>query len=164
MTANAPESDPIPAPNPEPPSRRSAGPEPVPGLAATPPRELGVMLVSAGLIGVVLPGPGVPALVAGGLILWPKGFGKAEQWVRSRFPEAHRKGIGHINRFLTDLERRYPGSTGDRRSPGSAVVYRYDAVSLLDAGLPPPSSGSADLRPSVFPISIGARLAISSVR
>src|SRR5438132_8040435 len=44
----------------------------------TPPKELGVMLVSAGLIGVVLPGPGAPALLAGGLILWPEGFGKVE--------------------------------------------------------------------------------------
>ncbi len=116
MAMNARESDPSPAPASEAAQEPPGGPEPVPGVAVTPPpRELGVMLVSAGLIGVVLPGPGVPALVAGGLILWPKGFGKAERWLRSRFPEAHRKGIGHINRFLTDLERRYPGSTGAGR-------------------------------------------------
>ncbi len=72
------------------------------------------MLVSAGIIGVVLPGPGTPALVAGGLMLWPRAFGKAEQWMRRRFPEVHRQGISHINRFLTDLERRYPGTTGGR--------------------------------------------------
>jgi hypothetical protein len=87
------------------------------------PKELGVMLVSAGLVGVVLPGPGAPALVAGGLILWPKGFGKFERWLQKRFPEAHRKGISHINRFLSDLERRYPGSTGPaqgRPGPGSS--------------------------------------------
>jgi hypothetical protein len=82
------------------------------GLAEMLPKDLGVMLVSAGLIGVVLPGPGAPALVAGGLILWPKGFGKVERWFQKRFPETHRKGLGHINRFLADLERRYPGSTG----------------------------------------------------
>ena len=75
------------------------------------------MLVSAGLIGVVLPGPGAPALVAGGLMLWPGAFGKVERWVHRRFPEAHRKGIGHINRFLSDLERRYPGSTGTTGEP-----------------------------------------------
>ncbi|MHB1560244.1 MAG: hypothetical protein ACYC61_22565 [Isosphaeraceae bacterium] len=70
------------------------------------------MLVSAGVIGVVLPGPGAPALVAGGLMLWPGAFARADQWMRRRFPGAHRKGMGHVNRFLTDLERRYPGSLG----------------------------------------------------
>jgi hypothetical protein len=85
-------------------------------LAGSLPKELGVMLVSAGVIGFVLPGPGAPALVAGGLILWPKGFGKVERWFQKRFPQAHRQGMGHIHRFLSDLERRYPGSTG----PGSA--------------------------------------------
>jgi hypothetical protein len=71
----------------------------------------------AGLIGVVLPGPGAPALVAGGLMLWPGAFGKVERWMQRRFPVAHRKGIGHINRFLSDLERRYPGSTGTTGEP-----------------------------------------------
>ncbi len=70
------------------------------------------MLVSAGVLGVVLPGPGIPALLAGGLILYPKGFAKAESWLRRRFPETHRTGMSHIGRFLTDLERRYPGSIG----------------------------------------------------
>ena len=77
------------------------------------------MLVSAGVIGVVLPGPGAPALVAGGLILWPEAFGKVERWVQKRFPDTHRKGIGHMNRFLADLERRYPGSTGSPPKPGA---------------------------------------------
>ena len=88
------------------------------GLAGSLPRELGVMLVSAGVIGVVLPGPGAPALVAGGLILWPRAFGKAEKWFRRRFPDAHRQGMGHIHRFLTDLERRYPGSTRSKSDSG----------------------------------------------
>lgn len=86
------------------------------GLAGSLPKELGVMLVSAGVIGFVLPGPGAPALVAGGLILWPERFGKVERWFQKRFPQAHRQGMGHIHRFLSDLERRYPGSTG----PGAA--------------------------------------------
>ena len=90
------------------------------GLAGSLPKELGVMLVSAGVIGVVLPGPGAPALVAGGLILWPRAFGKAEKWFRQRFPEAHRQGMGHISRFLTDLERRYPGSTRSNSDSGSS--------------------------------------------
>ena len=92
MTANAPEPDLSTAAKPEAAEAPSGRREPGPGLAVTPPRELGVMLVSAGLIGVVLPGPGVPALVAGGLILWPKGFGKAEQWLRGSFPECIARG------------------------------------------------------------------------
>ncbi len=82
-------------------------------------RELGWMLVSAGVIGVVLPGPGAPALVAGGLMLWPGAFARADRWMRRRFPGAHRKGMGHIHRFLTDLERRYPGTvaSGDAAPP-----------------------------------------------
>ncbi|HZW33237.1 MAG TPA: hypothetical protein VFF52_21145 [Isosphaeraceae bacterium] len=79
-----------------------------------PPKELGVMLVTAGVLGVVLPGPGAPALLAGGLILWPEGFGRVDSWLRQRFPESHRKGMKHLDRFLSDLERRYPGSTRSR--------------------------------------------------
>lgn len=90
-------------------------------LAGTLPKDLGVMLVSAGVIGFVLPGPGVPALVAGGMVLWPRAFGKAERWFQKRFPEAHRQGIGHINRFLSDLERRYPGSTGSDSEPTGSI-------------------------------------------
>jgi hypothetical protein len=78
---------------------------------AVPPKELGVMLVSAGIIGMVLPGPGTPALVAGGLILWPEAFGRVDRWLRRRFPETHRQGLSQMNRFMADLERRYPGST-----------------------------------------------------
>ena len=88
------------------------GPDQGTARAVTPPpKELGLMLVTAGVIGVVLPGPGAPALLAGGLILWPEGFGRVEGWLRQRFPESHRKGMRHLDRFLSDLERRYPGST-----------------------------------------------------
>jgi len=77
------------------------------------PRELGVLLLTAGAIGVALPGPGLPAMLAGALILWPKGFRKAETWFRRRFPRAHDVGVTHVERFLGDLERRYPGSTAE---------------------------------------------------
>jgi hypothetical protein len=87
------------------------------GSSPSPPKALGVVLVSAGVVGFILPGPGVPALVAGGMILWPDGFGKVEGWFRRRFPSMHRAGMGQIERFLSDLERRYPGSTGTRPGP-----------------------------------------------
>jgi hypothetical protein len=119
MTDNPPKTDPAATPDQTVAGDPPADPAAPTGLAVTPPKDLGLMLVSAGVIGVVLPGPGVPALVAGGLILWPEAFGSVERWLQKRFPETHRKGIGHINRFLTDLERRYPGSTGsDQGQPG----------------------------------------------
>lgn len=114
MSENLPDAEPAPTPDPRAAEATTDAPEPAAptSLAESLPRELGVMLVSAGVIGVVLPGPGAPALVAGGLILWPGAFGKAERWFQRRFPEAHRQGMGHVHRFLSDLERRYPGSTG----------------------------------------------------
>lgn len=115
MEPTPPEFDPTPDPGPQPAAATPAGPPA--GLAGSLPKDLGVMLVSAGVLGFVLPGPGAPALLAGGLILWPRAFGKAERWFQRRFPEAHRQGMGHVNRFLTDLERRYPGSTNSDPGP-----------------------------------------------
>ncbi len=77
------------------------------------PKDLGVMLISVGGLGLVIPGMvGVPALLAGGLVLWPKGFRRAEDWLRRRSPCVHRNGMRQIGRFLDDLERRYPNSSG----------------------------------------------------
>jgi hypothetical protein len=76
------------------------------------PREFGVMLVSVGALGVVLPGlMGAPALVAGGLVLWPGTFGGLEQWLRRRNPGLYHRGMQQVGRFLDDLERRYPVPT-----------------------------------------------------
>ena len=75
------------------------------------PKEVGVMLITAGIVGVILPGPGVPAIIAGGLALWPDAFGKLESWLVRRNSGLHRKSVKQINRFLDDLEKRYPNST-----------------------------------------------------
>jgi hypothetical protein len=75
------------------------------------PKEVGVMLMTAGIVGFILPGPGTPAIIAGGLVLWPKAFGKLESWFERRYPRLHRNGMQQINRFLDDLEKRYPHST-----------------------------------------------------
>lgn len=73
------------------------------------PKEIGVMLVSVGALGVVLPGiVGVPAVVAGGLILWPKAFGKVDGWLEKRFPKSRRDGLKQIGRFIDDFEKRFP--------------------------------------------------------
>jgi hypothetical protein len=76
------------------------------------PKEVGVMLVTVGAVGVVLPGMmGTPAIIAGGLVLWPGAFGGLESWFRRRNPGLYRRGIRQIGRFLDDLERRYPDVT-----------------------------------------------------
>jgi hypothetical protein len=75
------------------------------------PKELGVLLASVGVLGFVLPGvAGTPALIAGGLVLWPKTFSKVEGWFLSRFPVAHRASMKQVGRFLDDLDQRYPRS------------------------------------------------------
>jgi putative transmembrane protein PGPGW len=77
------------------------------------PKEVGVMLVTAGIVGLILPGPGTPALIAGGLALWPKAFGKLESWLERHHPVLHRQSMQQIDRFLSDLEKRYPDSGRD---------------------------------------------------
>jgi hypothetical protein len=88
--------------------------DPLPTLADLP-RELGVLLASVGVLGIVLPGiAGAPALLAGGLVLWPKTFGKVESWFQGRFPDTHRKSMQQVGRFLDDLDQRYPHSDPSR--------------------------------------------------
>lgn len=73
------------------------------------PREVGLLMVSIGVIGVALPGiVGTPALLAGGLMLWPRGFRAVNGWVRKRFPKTHEHGVEQLIRYLDDMERRYP--------------------------------------------------------
>jgi hypothetical protein len=72
------------------------------------PREVGAMLVSVGVLGMVLPGMmGTPAIIAGGMVLWPGTFGKLESWFQRRYPEMHKQGMRQVSRYLDDLERRY---------------------------------------------------------
>lgn len=75
------------------------------------PKEIGVLLLTLGLFGLLLPGPfGTPAIVAGGVVLWPGTFGRVSRWLEKHYPNAHRVGNRQIGRYLTDLERRFPGS------------------------------------------------------
>jgi hypothetical protein len=76
------------------------------------PKEVGVMLMTVGMLGFALPGVvGTPAMIAGGLVLWPKAFGRVETWFERRFPQIHKQSLHQIHRYLDDLERRYPNST-----------------------------------------------------
>jgi hypothetical protein len=76
------------------------------------PKEVGVMLLTVGVLGFALPGVvGTPAIIAGGLVLWPKAFGKVENWFERKFPQVHKQSLFQIHRYLNDLEGRYPNST-----------------------------------------------------
>jgi len=78
---------------------------PIPGV----PQELGVLLVVAGIWGVLLPGPiGTPFLIVGGVILWPAAFRRVDRCLVKRFPRLHHLGMTQLKRLVTDLERRYP--------------------------------------------------------
>jgi hypothetical protein len=73
------------------------------------PREVGALLVSVGVVGFVLPGMmGTPALIAGGLVLWPKAFSKLDNWFQRRYPSLHQQGMQQVCRYLDDLDRRFP--------------------------------------------------------
>ena len=86
-----------------------AGDDAVHGKLKELPKEVGAMLISVGVLGVVLPGMmGVPAVVAGGLVLWPEAFGKVEDWFQRRYPSLHRKGMKQVGRYLDDMARRFP--------------------------------------------------------
>jgi hypothetical protein len=71
--------------------------------------EAGWMLVTAGVVGVVVPGiAGTPFLVAGIFILLPGGPELLSRWSRGNLPRIVRFGVRLIARLLDDLERRYP--------------------------------------------------------
>jgi hypothetical protein len=91
------------------PDAAPAGDDAVHGKLKELPREVGAMLISVGVLGVVLPGMmGAPAVVAGGLVLWPEAFGKVEDWFQRRYPSLHRKGMKQVGRYLDDMARRFP--------------------------------------------------------
>lgn len=66
------------------------------------PKEAGWLLITAGVVGLVVPGVlGTPFLLAGGLALVPGGSKLLSRW-------AGRSAMRQVGRFLYDLERRYP--------------------------------------------------------
>ena len=79
------------------------------------PTEVGLLLLLAGVTMSMTPPPPGPfdlsIMLSGGLVLWLRGFRAIDSWSRKRFPTAHRAGMRFLDRYLDDLERRYPGST-----------------------------------------------------
>lgn len=74
--------------------------------------EVGWLLVTAGVIGVIVPGiPGTPFLVAGALVITPGGTKLLSRWAGKNPPRFVNSGMKQIGRFLDDLERRYPAAS-----------------------------------------------------
>jgi hypothetical protein len=77
------------------------------------PREAGWMLVTAGVVGLIVPGmPGAPFLAAGAFVLVPGGPRLLSRWAGRNPPKFVHAAMRQINRFLDDLERRYPRREG----------------------------------------------------
>ena len=75
------------------------------------PKDVGWLLFSAGIMGLIVPGViGTPFLVLGSLMIWPWSQDKAEKWLAGGSPRVFKGSMKQINRFLDDLERRYPKS------------------------------------------------------
>ena len=73
------------------------------------PPEVGILLIVSGIGGILLPGPvGTPFLILGCITLWPRAFRQTGKYFEKRFPKMHSHGVKQINRFLDDLEERYP--------------------------------------------------------
>jgi hypothetical protein len=73
------------------------------------PRDVGWLMISVGVIGVILPGIiGTPFLVAGIAVLAPGGPQLLTDWVRRNPKAATLVGLKQMGRWLDDLERRYP--------------------------------------------------------
>ena len=80
----------------------AAGAESTAVLVEQLPREAGWLLITAGVVGLVVPGVlGTPFLLAGAAVLTPGGSKFLSRW-------AGHSATRQIGRFLDDLERRYP--------------------------------------------------------
>ena len=82
------------------------------------PPEIGLLMIGFGIAGLIFPGPfGTPLIVAGGLSLWPKSFRRIDGWVARKMPRSHENGHHWLNRFMDDLEKRYPATDfADRKT------------------------------------------------
>ena len=66
------------------------------------PKDTGWLLITAGVVGLVVPGVlGTPFLLAGAVVLAPGGSRLLSRW-------AGHSAMRQIGRYLDDLERRYP--------------------------------------------------------
>jgi hypothetical protein len=77
------------------------------------PKDLGVSLISLGVIGVVIPGPvplGASFILLGTVALCPGLLARTGGPLARRCPRVFRVLIDFTDHFRADLARRYPGS------------------------------------------------------
>ena len=73
------------------------------------PPEVGAVLVTFGIGGLIVPSVfGPPFILAGGLVLAPRYFHRGELWLQKRFPKLHRANRRLLDRFIHDFEMRFP--------------------------------------------------------
>jgi hypothetical protein len=72
------------------------------------PPEVATLLIAIGIAGIPLPGPGIPFILAGGLVLWPRTFAPLDNRFRRSYPQSHGQVEKILKRFEDDLQRRYP--------------------------------------------------------
>ena len=73
------------------------------------PRDVGWMMVSVGVLGVILPGlPGAPFLLAGAAVLTPGGPRLLSRWAGRKPKGLVHTSLKQMGRWLDDLDRRYP--------------------------------------------------------
>ena len=73
------------------------------------PTPVGLVMMAAGVVVMPLPGPfGTPLIVCGGLVVAPRVFGKINEVGKRRFPKVRQQALAIVERFLDDMEKRYP--------------------------------------------------------
>ncbi|MGI9211301.1 MAG: hypothetical protein ACR2HF_02415 [Methylococcaceae bacterium] len=73
-------------------------------------RSMGWILISAGVVGIVIPGIiGTPFVILGGLVLWPGNEKMLNKWRKGHHAGFVDGALRQVNRYLDDVERRYPG-------------------------------------------------------
>jgi hypothetical protein len=73
------------------------------------PKEAGWLLITAGVVGLVVPGIlGTPFLLAGAAVVVPGGPRLLSRWLGRDPPKIVHSAVRQIGRFIDDLERRYP--------------------------------------------------------
>jgi hypothetical protein len=73
------------------------------------PRDVGWLLIGAGLLGVILPGViGFPFVIAGTAVVTARRPMPLTRWIGRNPPKLVQRSLRQISRMLDDLERRYP--------------------------------------------------------
>jgi hypothetical protein len=99
--------------------QRPARPKENQGSSTKTPREMGILLIALGISELIPPEPiGMVFVVLGGLLFWPRGCRAVGGWFRRKLPKTHSGYTMFLDRFVADLERRYPRTALPLHSQG----------------------------------------------